>query len=327
MKMSDPVTNVEIEDVLTSIRRLVSVEDREKADDRHQADDGEGPAAQRRENGEKLVLTPSLRVDDAAEELDGVSTHEPPDFRSAREAPAEPEGFEPAGPEQWMTLDEVAESPVQTGDSEEERGVTDALHPDPAAKSGPERRAEELKARVAEFEALVAAREEQWEPDGETPDPNAGEKGHPLPWEDSTPDDFGGGATEDDEDAAPASGPDDAWDEGDAADWEVASSNREDDATAIETDNMPEPEERETPEARGFAADPDPDGAGRDDDRADDDYLSMSEDALDEEALRDLVTEIVRQELQGALGERITRNVRKLVRREIHRALAAQDLD
>lgn len=48
---------------------------------------------------------------------------------------------------------------------------------------------------------------------------------------------------------------------------------------------------------------------------------------IDEEALRDLVSEIVRAELQGALGERITRNVRKLVRREIHRALTAQELD
>ncbi|MGR3549535.1 hypothetical protein [Pseudooceanicola sp.] len=47
---------------------------------------------------------------------------------------------------------------------------------------------------------------------------------------------------------------------------------------------------------------------------------------LDESMLRDLVSEIVRQELQGALGERITRNVRKLVRREIHRALTAQDM-
>ena len=40
-----------------------------------------------------------------------------------------------------------------------------------------------------------------------------------------------------------------------------------------------------------------------------------------------MVTDIVREELQGALGERITRNVRKLVRREIHRALVAQELD
>lgn len=48
---------------------------------------------------------------------------------------------------------------------------------------------------------------------------------------------------------------------------------------------------------------------------------------LDEEMLRSLVTEIVRQELQGTLGERITRNVRKLVRREIFKVLSAQDLE
>ena len=48
---------------------------------------------------------------------------------------------------------------------------------------------------------------------------------------------------------------------------------------------------------------------------------------LDEETLRAIVSEIVRSELQGALGERITRNVRKLVRREIHRALTAQELE
>ncbi|MEC8195773.1 MAG: hypothetical protein VX228_05495, partial [Pseudomonadota bacterium] len=47
---------------------------------------------------------------------------------------------------------------------------------------------------------------------------------------------------------------------------------------------------------------------------------------IDEAMLREMVADIVRQELQGALGERITRNVRKLVRREIHRALAAHDL-
>ena len=38
--------------------------------------------------------------------------------------------------------------------------------------------------------------------------------------------------------------------------------------------------------------------------------------------LRDMVHDIVRQELQGVLGERITRNVRKLVRREIQRAFS-----
>ena len=55
--------------------------------------------------------------------------------------------------------------------------------------------------------------------------------------------------------------------------------------------------------------------------------FSADEDAMDEAVLREMIADIVREELQGALGERITRNVRKLVRREIHRALAAQDLD
>ncbi|WP_179379757.1 hypothetical protein [Jannaschia marina] len=47
----------------------------------------------------------------------------------------------------------------------------------------------------------------------------------------------------------------------------------------------------------------------------------------DDEALRDLIAEIVRQELAGELGERITRNVRKLVRREIRQMLASEDFD
>ncbi|GGG64889.1 hypothetical protein GCM10011415_09500 [Salipiger pallidus] len=48
---------------------------------------------------------------------------------------------------------------------------------------------------------------------------------------------------------------------------------------------------------------------------------------LDEDALRDIVSEVIRQELQGALGERITRNVRKLVRREIHRMLMTREYE
>ncbi|WP_175484581.1 hypothetical protein [Palleronia marisminoris] len=60
-----------------------------------------------------------------------------------------------------------------------------------------------------------------------------------------------------------------------------------------------------------------------------DDPLEPGEDEqfLDEDALRDLVAEIVREELAGALGERITRNVRKLVRREIMRTLSTRDFD
>jgi hypothetical protein len=38
---------------------------------------------------------------------------------------------------------------------------------------------------------------------------------------------------------------------------------------------------------------------------------------LDEEAVREMVNRIVREELQGELGDRISRNLRKLVRREL----------
>lgn len=41
----------------------------------------------------------------------------------------------------------------------------------------------------------------------------------------------------------------------------------------------------------------------------------------DELALRTLVREMIREELQGELGARITRNVRKLIKREIAEAL------
>ena len=58
---------------------------------------------------------------------------------------------------------------------------------------------------------------------------------------------------------------------------------------------------------------------------------TVTEDAIlgviDEDVLRPIVAELIRIELQGDLGERITRNVRKLVRREILRALNSKDLE
>lgn len=48
---------------------------------------------------------------------------------------------------------------------------------------------------------------------------------------------------------------------------------------------------------------------------------------MEDDTLRVMVTEIIRDELAGELGEKITRNVRKLVRREINRAFMARGLD
>ena len=46
--------------------------------------------------------------------------------------------------------------------------------------------------------------------------------------------------------------------------------------------------------------------------------------SLDEAALRAMINGIVREELQGELGERINRNLRKLIRREIAEFLEEQ---
>lgn len=47
---------------------------------------------------------------------------------------------------------------------------------------------------------------------------------------------------------------------------------------------------------------------------------------MDVDAMRDIVAELVREELRGVLGERITRNLRALVRNEIRKALADSGL-
>ena len=56
--------------------------------------------------------------------------------------------------------------------------------------------------------------------------------------------------------------------------------------------------------------------------------VSAATDLLaNEDALRDLISDVVRQELRGPLGERITRNMRKMVRREIYRTVSARDCE
>ncbi len=57
-----------------------------------------------------------------------------------------------------------------------------------------------------------------------------------------------------------------------------------------------------------------------------DDLDEPAAQALDEETLKQAVAQIVRQELQGTLGEGITRNLRKMIRREIAKAIAEQDV-
>jgi len=48
-------------------------------------------------------------------------------------------------------------------------------------------------------------------------------------------------------------------------------------------------------------------------------------DYTDSAVLRAMIAEVVRDELRGPLGERITHNLRRLVRQEVARALASRE--
>ena len=108
-----------------------------------------------------------------------------------------------------------------------------------------------------------------------------------------------------------------------------------------QTDEQWEPDQPGTDEYAGTPGDPlpwedapqpDPSGVQREDrdpaeEAAPDGSAPEDMPILDEDMLREIVSDIVRKELQGALGERITRNVRKMVRREIQMALSAREFD
>ncbi len=100
-------------------------------------------------------------------------------------------------------------------------------------------------------------------------------------------------------------------------------------------EEKPEPEhtEPEQVEPVEATADPEPQLAEAED-RQDDHAVAAPAEpsdhdaiAMDEDALRALVAEVIREELQGNVGERITRNVKRLVRREVQRALSMKSLD
>lgn len=201
-------------------------------------------------------------------------------------------------------------------------GVTTAQDPSIA-----ETKAATLSAKIEALESAIGGIEDDFEPDEVSDDDYSGTEPPALQWED---------------DLQGATGPE-----------TVREIIREDFATDLSHDMAPDSEEgmqhstlREvTPDLEAAIAedtmshlqDPIQEtvfeaaavAAAADARRAEDVALGFAQEEklLDEDALRDMVGEIVRSELQGALGERITRNVRKLVRREIHRALTTQDLD
>ncbi|WP_071674170.1 hypothetical protein [Nioella nitratireducens] len=102
-------------------------------------------------------------------------------------------------------------------------------------------------------------------------------------------------------------------DPADPADWSDLASGSEAAETTAASDG-----------AQVFGASPDFEDLGSDSPFT---FPDESDGFVDEDTLREIIAEVVREELQGEMGVRITRNIRKLVRREIRLALSAQDLD
>ena len=154
-----------------------------------------------------------------------------------------------------------------------------------------------LTSKLETLEAAVAEQAEDWEPDEGDQERLSATEVEPLPWREI--------------EAETADMP------GQVGHPE-ASEEPEVDLLGDPVEDLEAHFEHEDLTAQTDASEPGPDKADR---------WVGTDAVIDEDALRDMVGEIVRQELQGALGERITRNVRKLVRREIHRALVAKGLE
>jgi len=91
-------------------------------------------------------------------------------------------------------------------------------------------------------------------------------------------------------------------------------------ASSTETGDVPGGRLILTPECR-VAPDSAPDSAPKAETESADEIHEA-----DEDRLRKMVGELIREELRGALGERITGNIRKLVRSQVRDALAERDI-
>ena len=283
--MSDPVTNVAIEDVLSAIRRLVA--DGEEIRVSAVSSENINPAPII--HPERFVLTAALRV----AETPTAQTEEQIDLSPESEALAAQ--FVAPAPEPL-----ILRSIVKI----EEPFVHDTI-------SAFERAS--LEATIAELEAAVTDERNEWEPDGS---------------ETTGTSELAGAFADlgDDLDV------DEVIEHSDIE--EVLEEDAEsiaDVVTLHETRPEPELTFRHSP-----LDDPDAD-FGDDLLEADDDGRPIPDDldesiaaylaggtAMDDAALRAMIVDVVRQELQGEMGERITRNVRKLVRREINNALTSK---
>lgn len=313
--MAGPLSSEEIEDVVSSVRRLVS---NELAPRRHSRDLRSDP----------LLLTPALRVVSEIGPLAPLVLQEKLEEPTVAEVPPAAIEVPELLPDDAVQLieaeweDEIWAAPAAPGLGEVALGLDEAevlvadreepLHPptdDPAAtrvEAGP-RQAKliPLAPRLRRSEGLAARlpgdddRHAVANPASADTFPSASTAEQPL--------------AEDDLPQAPQSQQTEAWPDPSQPDA-VAAGHADDGPDADTVTDQPEPAAtQDIPPQRMPTEIIDADGTP----------LAV----LDEAALQDIVRQMIREELQGDLGERITRNVRKLVRAEINRALMARDLD
>ncbi len=319
--MVGPLSSDEIEDVVSSVRRLVSNEQSSRRTTRDLAAD-------------RLLLTPSLRVVSEIATLSTLILDAPvpeevfppePVVEPAPEAAAAPsplaEEIAPAMEEPAIELivadweDEIWAAPEAVSLGEAALGAEEAevlLPPSedppvaPPAEQAPEAAAEADREAEAESWAQVDG---EWVEDEPVPFIPLRRRAEHLAAR------LAAGVALDPEEAEDAD-----LDEPPVQPLrEVAAELLEDDPLAADLDG-------DAPVARGID-DGEASGPAQrmPTEILDADGTPLA--VLDEAALQEIVRQMIREELQGALGERITRNVRKLVRAEINRALVARDLD
>ncbi|MCB2134999.1 MAG: hypothetical protein KDE08_03490 [Rhodobacteraceae bacterium] len=389
--MSSSQSNVAIQDVLSSIRRLVSEDLRAEP---RQARGPEDATPEPAGGSGKLVLTSALRVAERSdwqggETIDETAVELDDDRGDTAEAFADGDDDENAAedvtggentvqiPEDWAGSDE----PDEVERTEESAGA-EAQDDSERAETTPSRVSASLEDTIAELEAAVAGIGEVFEPDGsEVADAVEGEaeedapefsfsvaEDGPEPVVDADPvadgldaaitdgamvgasavvkrglavrlgfedDNFTGGRSVRAQIESPApdvtkgsqaEDDDDQYEDAAGIDGDMTEASM---ALDVEEAAAPAGRLRRLHIARpesDIAADEDTEDEVAAVD-GNDIFADPVDGAIDREALRALVSEIIRQEMQGPLGERITRNVRKLVRREINRALEIDEAE
>lgn len=350
--MSDPVTNIQIEDVLSSIRRLVSEEI------------GQQPAnapvklAKKPEEDAKLVLSPAQKVREEAAAQGRDLWDETEEMAPQEAAPvwwhrdmSEMTSFESS---EAMQLEQpIVEAAPNAPALDQEDANTEASASAEIAKAP-------LEGAFAGLEAAKDIHDDEWESPEGAEDLDAGVAMDAMPWQgDEEVEEYVATGDVDTPDAGPdpleavladeapiASNDADALPADDPAAEDVPFTFRPGEklferlsSKKMSASHLPEVEMFEAaeaqpepePEVDPVAAEPEvalhfdaDDAVSYGDDIESDDPMAGAEmsNIFDEDMLRDMVKDIIRQELQGVLGERITRNVRKLVRREIQRAIS-----